>query len=141
VKRLPAIRRVDTGHRPGITIIELLMSGILLTFVVVLVSPQLLRCGQLRQSAAQRQLATQIASNVLERLDARQPRPAAVAAATSGWNTDTWLPELELSVELDDREGQRRVTIAVGWSTSSGQPARPVRLTGWLSPSDPGTMP
>ena len=141
MKRLPAIRRVDTGHRPGITIIELLVSGILLTFVVVLVSPLLLRCGQLRQSAAQRQLATQIASNFLERLDAGQPRPAATAALTSGWNTDTWLPGLELSVEIDDHDDRRRATITVGWATPSGQPARPVRLTGWLPPANPADAP
>jgi len=141
VKRLSANRCVDTGHRPGITIVESLVSGILLTFVVVLVSPLLLRCGQLRQSAAQRQLATQIASNFLERLDAGQPRPAVIAALTSGWNTETWLPGLELSVEIDDHDDRRRASITVHWATPTGQPVRPVRLTGWLPPSDPGDAP
>ena len=135
MKRPSVLPRNHNHRRSGITLVELLVAGVLLASTVVLVGPLLLRSSQLRQSATQRQLAVQLASNVLERLDAGQLQSQAVASATKGWDTDTWLPSLKLSTTMDRDGDRRRATISVSWTTPTGHTARPVRLTGWLPPA------
>ncbi|MBO52805.1 MAG: hypothetical protein CMJ69_18725 [Planctomycetaceae bacterium] len=135
MKRPSILPRRHNHRRSGFTLVELLVAGVLLASTVVLVGPLLLRSGQLRQSATQRQLATQLASNVLERLDAGQLQSQAVASATKGWDTDTWLPSLKLSTTMDRDGDRRRATISVSWTTPTGRTARPVQLTGWLAPA------
>ena len=125
-------RPPDTRPRGGAILVETLVAGILLMTVVVLVGPLLLRSGQVRRMAGQRQLATQIASNCLERLTADETPQAAAAGIARGWDVQKWLPEMNTEIDIRDDDGRRRVTVTVDWTTPDGQTARPVRLTGWL---------
>ena len=135
MKRPSVLPRNHNHRRSGITLVELLVAGVLLASTVVLVGPLLLRSSQLRQSATRRQLAVQLASNVLERLDAGQSRAQAAASAKKGWDIGTWLPSLKLSTTMDRDGDRRRATISVSWTTPTGRTARPVQLTGWLPPA------
>ena len=128
-------RPLDTRPRGGAILIEMLVAGILLTTVVVLVGPLLLQSNQVRRSAAQRQLATQLAANCLERLVAGESQQLAEANVRRGWDTQKWLPEMTLDFEIRDDDARRRATVTVNWIGSGGQAARPVRLAGWL-PAD-----
>ena len=133
-------RPLNIHPRTGTTLVETLVAGILLTTVVVLVGPLLLRSGQLRKMAAQRQLATQIASNCLERLTAGENPQAASHNVVQGWDMQRWLPDMKTGVTIRDDDGRPRATVTIDWTTSTGQTARPVRLTGWL-PADPEAPP
>jgi len=127
--------QVSRGRR-GAMLVEMLVAGILLTFVVVLVGPLLLQSNQVRRSAAQRQLATQIAANCLERLAAGESQQLAAANVQQGWDTSKWLPDLSVKIGFSNDERRRRATVSIGWTTPEGHSARPVQLTGWL-PSHP----
>lgn len=128
-------RRSAPRGRRGAMLIEMLVAGILLTTVIVLVGPLLLQSNQVRRSAAQRQLATQLAANCLERLVAGESQQLAEANVRRGWDTQKWLPEMTLDFEIRDDDARRRATVTVNWIGSVGQAARPVRLAGWL-PAD-----
>ncbi len=128
-------RRSAPRGRRGAMLIEMLVAGILLTTVIVLVGPLLLQSNQVRRSAAQRQLATQLAANCLERLVAGESQQLAEANVRRGWDTQKWLPEMTFDFEIRDDDARRRATVTVNWIGSGGQAARPVRLAGWL-PAD-----
>lgn len=124
-----------SGHRArtGATLVELLVAGILMTTVVVLIGPLMLQSSQVRRTATQRQLATQIASNCLERLAAGESRQVATTEVMRGWDTQQWLPDIKLGVIVRDDAGRRRATVSVNWTTPAGHAARPVQLSGWFA--------
>ena len=121
------------GTRTGSTLVEILVAGILLTTVVVLVGPLLLRSGQVRRVAAQRQLALQMAANCLERLAAGETPQMAQVNVRQGWDAHKWLPDWKLELNIQDEDSRRRATVSVTWITPAGNTARPVQLTGWLA--------
>jgi Tfp pilus assembly protein PilV len=120
-------------HRQAATLVEMLVAGILLTSVVVMVGPLLLRSGQVRRVAAQRQLALQMAANCLERLAAGETPHMAQINVRQGWDTRKWLPDCELELNIQNEDSRRRATVSVTWITPAGNTARPVQLTGWLA--------
>ena len=120
-------------HRQAATLVEMLVAGILLTSVVVMVAPLLLRSGQVRRVAAQRQLALQMAANCLERLAAGETPHMAQVNVRQGWDTRKWLPDCELELDIQNEDSRRRATVSVTWITPAGNTARPVQLTGWLA--------
>lgn len=125
--RLPSRRR-------GITIFELLVATALLSTVVALLGPILMRVNHVRRSAQQRQLATQVASNCLERITAGQNQQTVIKAERDG-RLESWLPGLRLDIShVDDGENGRRTTVSVGWTTANGTAARPVHLSAWQPP-------
>jgi type II secretory pathway pseudopilin PulG len=128
-----AWRRHRHRHRQAATLVEMLVAGILLTSVVVMVGPLLLRSGQVRRVAAQRQLALQMASNCLERLAAGESPHMAQINVRQGWDTRKWLPDWQLELNIQNEDSRRRATVSVTWITPAGNTARPVQLTGWLA--------
>ncbi len=126
-RRMPSQRR-------GISIIELMVAISLLTTVAGLMTPIMLRISQVRRSAQQRQLATQVASNCLERMVAGQDWEAVAKTERNG-GLETWLPDLELDVShVDDGQNGRRTTVSIAWTTANGTAARRVRLSVWQPP-------
>ena len=128
----PRARPRARSARRGAMLVEMLVAGILLTTVVMLVGPLLLQRNHVRRSAAQRQLATQVAENCLERLVAGETPELARANVARGWDTQKWLPEMTLDIAIRDDDARRQATVSVGWMRPPGQAARPVRLTGWI---------
>jgi len=126
------VRRGRRGRR-GAMLIEMMVAGILLTTVVILVGPLLLHSSQVRRCAAQRQLATQFAANCLERLVAGESQQLAEANVRQGWDTQKWLPEMTLEIEIRDEGARRRATVTVNWIDTGRGTARPVMLVGWLA--------
>ena len=120
-------------HRQAATLVEMLVAGILLTSVVVMVGPLLLRSGQVRRAAAQRQLALQMAANCLERLAAGETPRMAQINVRQGWDARKWLPDCKLELNIQNKDSRRRATVSVTWITPAGNTARPVQLTGWLA--------
>lgn len=102
--------------------------------VMSLFAPLLMRVNHIRRTAQQRQLATQVASNCLERITAGQDQQTAVKVERDG-RLESWLPGLQLDIShVDDGENGRRTTVSVGWTTANGTAARPVRLSAWQPP-------
>jgi Tfp pilus assembly protein PilV len=131
-------RHFHSQSRNGTTVAETLVAGILLATVFSLIGPVLLRANQARAVASQRQLATQIASNCLERLAAGEPQKTVAGQSTQGWDYQKWLPGLTVTLTVRDDDGLRRATVAVDWTTPIGGLSRPVRLTRWLrKPREP----
>ena len=132
--RGPQLYRRLPSRRRGISIFELLVATALLGTVVSLLAPLLMRVNHVRRSAQQRQLATQVASNCLERITAGQDQQAAIKAERDG-RLESWLPGLQLDIShVDDGGNGRRTTVSVGWKTANGTAARPVRLSIWQPP-------
>jgi len=134
-------RQARSRPRSGTTIVEILVAGILLATVFSLVGPLLLRANQARTVAAQRQLATQVASNCLERLAAGESRQTVTDNSTQDWDSQRWLPDLSVELTVRDDNGLRRATVVVGWTTPIGGLSRPVRLTAWLRNPQGETQP
>jgi Tfp pilus assembly protein PilV len=128
----PRARFGARGGRRGAMLVEMLVAGILLTTVVMLVGPLLLQSNHVRRTAAQRQLATQVAENCLERLVAGETPELARANVARGWDTQKWLPEMTLDIAIRADDARRQATVSVSWTAPPRQAARAVRLTGWL---------
>ena len=124
--------------RRGATVVELLVAGILLTTVAMLVTPLLLESSHLRRAASERQLATQLASNCLERLAAGQSSDEAIAALKAGWTSEPWLHGMKIVVSPGEDMSSRHVTVTVSWKSTTGTPQRQVALHGWVFTGAPG---
>lgn len=142
VARAPAVLvpRRSSARRPirrAFTLLELIVTCLLLGVLFTAMVPLLATTARQRQASDRRLAATNHASNVLERWTALD-----YAELTVGSTTNHPLPDevarllpggvTEVSV-ADETAGPpaRRIAVTVRWQDRHG-PARPVRLTGWV---------
>lgn len=119
----------------GTTTIELLVSFSLLTAVLGVALPLVVRHGRILSSARQYRIALDELSNQAERLAAvdRDDAMAYVDTMKPSEFALQHLPDAELSSEVvgSDPGGGERVTLSLVWD-EPGRRAAPVRLVTWL---------
>ncbi len=130
-----------TCSRRGFTLVELIATCILLGVVFSVSIPLLTVVARERRSAEQRQFALQHAANLLERATTRDWAELPVGnqelTAAPG-DVQTLLPGLERQVEvreLPESPRSKQVTVSIRWTSRSGQPVAPIRLSAWVYPN------
>jgi hypothetical protein len=139
-KRLPTLflRRADqVSTRRGTSILEVVVSGVLLVALMTVCLEFLRAAAAQRRAAQQRQTAIQEAANVMERLSARpweELSPQGVAGLELSQPARDLLPAVKLAVEVTsppDQPGAKRIAVSVYWEDDAGEPVRPVCLIAW----------
>lgn len=132
--------KVQTSRRSGFTTLEAIVSGILLSMLVVTAVPLLMTVAVLRSAADQRQLAAQTVANVMEQLTARSAdelTQEAVADVELPKEAAAVLREPDLNIRVAEAErsaGLQRIAIELRWKNRAGDYEAPVRLVSWVSP-------
>lgn len=135
---VPAISR-DPSRRGGrrFTLLELIVTCLLLGILFTVMVPLLATTARQRQSSDCRLAAITHSANVLERWTARDYADLTGGTTESvplSGNIAQLLPGGAVDVSVSDEEGgppARRIAVTVHWQDRHG-PARPVRLTGWV---------
>jgi type II secretory pathway pseudopilin PulG len=128
-------RAVRTA-RGGFTVVELLMTTILVGAAVSIALPILSQVTLHSRTAAQREQALQAAANALERLTARpfdELTASAAAEAELPEEIARQLPEADLQVDIAtaDEGRAKRIQVRLSWTTRNGRRIAPIRLTAW----------
>ena len=122
----------------GFTILELVVTMILLGAVIVTLMPLLGAVAGQRRAAEQRQLATEETANLLERVSAwpyEAISPESTAALHLSESSQRLLrnPTLKIAVvAVDGQPAAKRITVELGWKDRHGRAAAPARLTSWV---------
>lgn len=150
LRRMPS--RLLRRPRRGYTVVELIVTSLLLGTVFSTLAPILGSVNRLRQSGERRQLAMQEVANLMEELSVREwsqltaegteditLTPAVQAALPDAELTIRILPEESevAAVEADAIE-VRRIEISLRWREQGDQFIAPVRLTTWRYAPAPG---
>jgi hypothetical protein len=131
------IARIHNRRRPssGISILEVLVSFTLLTSVLALSTPLVLRHGRVLVTARHYRLAFEELTNQLERLSAlpeQEVRSAVESLAPSEF-ASAHLPGVELKGKLEPAEIGQRLTLEIVWDEPQRREA-PLKMTAWLFP-------
>jgi Tfp pilus assembly protein PilV len=124
--------------RSGLTLLEVLVTGLLLGVVISTAVPLLGWLAAEHRAAERQQWALQELNNLLERLTQQSySKVTAEAAAAERLSAEgaQRLPEGELKVAVDDLETvppSKRIHAELRWRLSSGDMTAPVRLTAWI---------
>lgn len=125
------------GGRRAFTLLELIVTCLLLGILFTVMVPLLATTARQRQSSDRRLAAITHAANVLERWIARDYADLAGGTTESVPLPDDMaqlLPRGAVDVSVaDESQGPaaRRIAVTVQWQDRHG-PARPVRITGWV---------
>lgn len=122
--------------RRGVTLLELIASGILLATVTAVAVPALAAIVRERQATWQRHAALAEAGNILERLSAApwDDLPAAAANVELPSELKRQCPDAEVRVAVEavpDHADARRIRVVLTWTGRAGQPPAAVWLTAW----------
>lgn len=121
----------------GFTLIECLVAGAMLLVVMAMAAQLFSWDARERREAWRRQVAQQEAANVLERLSIESPESLSqerFERLALSPESAAWLPEGDLGVSATEFASPRpgkRIRIEITWRQTNGNPAPPVRLTGW----------
>jgi len=132
----PSAEKLGNG-RGGFTLVELMVSGVLLTAVMLVTVPTLYRIALEHRAAAKRQIALAEAANIMERLTARRWNDiddnAAKSVAVSA-SARRQLPEVKsiLRVQNGSEPDSKRITLTLTWTGRFAHPNAPVRLSAWV---------
>jgi type II secretory pathway pseudopilin PulG len=127
-----------TYHRPGTTLIELLVAIGVLSSLITITLPMCVKIMRVRQLHRQRLVAVEALANQMDRLTLL---PASEAQRRTGQLT---LPA-HLAEQLDDASLQlaivreapaTRLRLSLTWRDRMGNMTQPVTLTGWIYPRD-----
>ena len=125
-------------HRCGMSLVEVIVSGILLGTVMTIAVPTLSWVVRERRAADQRQQAMFAVENVLERFSARQwdeiTKDNAEKIELSQVIRDQ-LPGAALNCAVHtkpDAADEKRIAVELTWLGRTGQALAPVRLTTWV---------
>lgn len=139
--RLLALRTQRHSHRRGFTLVEMVVTAVLLSAVFIALVPLLGQVNTQRRAAEQRQFALQEAANILERFSA-QPWQTVTGESASrvalSDDTQQLLREPQVTVTVNDASGTpsspaaKRITVEVRWKNRVGDFVAPVRLTTWV---------
>jgi Tfp pilus assembly protein PilV len=132
----------NESRRGGFSLLELVVTGVLLSVVMVSAVPMLAWVGLQRRAADQHQFALHEAANILERLtleDWEHLTPESAEELTLSEQAQSYLPDAELAVtvaetvaEPSDVPPSKRLSVELRWRDPAGNMTPPVRLTTWL---------
>jgi hypothetical protein len=129
------ICRRGLARGAGVTTLELLVAFSLLTTVMAVATPLVVRHGRLLASARHYRLALEEVSNQLERLSAlpeADVRSALASIEPSAFTAER-LPGAEVSGTLTPAQYGARLSVQIVWDEPQRRSA-PVSLAAWLSP-------
>lgn len=130
------------SRRSGFSLLELVVTGVLLSVVMVSVVPLMAWVGLQRRAADQHQFALQEAANILERLtleDWEHITPESAQELTLSDQAQSYLLDAELAVavvEAPDHPPGKRLSVELRWRNPAGDMTAPVRLTTWVYRSE-----
>ncbi|QDT24828.1 type IV pilus modification PilV family protein [Gimesia panareensis] len=141
-QNLPASNRLEHKPRHGFTLVEMMVSGVLLTTVFMIVVPSLYWVHREQKQTEQRQVALVEVENLMERVAAlpyRQINQPTVDKFVISENVMQQLPEADLQIQIletKDLPLMKRIQIQLGWQDARNLKIQPVRLTSWVGPKD-----
>lgn len=122
----------------GFTLVELMISGLLLGVVFVAAIPTMAWIARERTAAERRQIALLEVGNQMERLCLipwdELPAGAAPESKLAA-SAIAQLPEAQLTVVVDGDPrdpSAKRITVELRWMNGPSLPAAPVRVTTWV---------
>lgn len=124
------------SRRGGFTMLELLVSAILLIALISIVVPLTVRAGRIWQDARNYRLAVNELSNQLEDLTllSDQDRQQALENWKPSPELLDVLPEAKLTGEtIDDSDG-KRVKLTLAWQRAVG--TQPLSMIAWVHPEN-----
>ncbi len=130
--------RSKPGHRRGYGLIELTICAMLFVAAMGLMLGTASWVAAERRGAERRQVATQEAANLMERLAARpfdELTPESAKRLALSDHAKASLRDGSIDVVIAAIAGDvpaRRITIEVRWRDRSGEPVAPVRLVAWV---------
>lgn len=130
--------RPSSRRRRGYGLIELTISSFVLIAAMSLMLTAATWVASERRGAGRRQVATQEAANLMERLAARpfaELTPETSRGLALSESAKAALPEGSLAVAIAEVGGDapaRRVSIEIRWRDKSGGRSAPVRLVAWV---------
>jgi type II secretory pathway pseudopilin PulG len=125
-----------SGHS-GFTVLEVMAAAVMLAAAMVITVQVLALSRAQARDSQRRQLAIQVAGNLLERLTATNwdRLDSAVADAKErSKESVSRLPggELDVTIESDSAPPRsRRITVTIRYRSRGGEFTSPVRLTAW----------
>ncbi|QDV15481.1 hypothetical protein Pan153_00950 [Gimesia panareensis] len=139
---LSASNRLEHKPRHGFTLVEMMVSGVLLTTVFMIVVPSLYWVHREQKQTEQRQVALVEVENLMERVAAlpyRQINQPTVDKFVISENVMQQLPKADLQIQIletKDLPLMKRIQIQLGWQDARNLKIQPVRLTSWVGPKD-----
>ena len=145
LSKVPAVRRLSREQRCrrlGLTLLETTVAAVLVAAAGVLTAQMAASSARQQRSIAQRQVALEEASNLLEALCSQsvaeldslnqQDRPLSGAAAEM-------LPDgkLEIRVAAADDGDARRVEVRTLWQAPQGREPHSIKLVAWVHGAAP----
>jgi hypothetical protein len=138
VAMAPAVRpRAPAQHavrrRSGVTLLEVVVSALLLGMMVSVAMQMFKTAGLQRRAIERRHVAIREAGNVLERIAAlpwARLTPQSVGEFRLSEAARQALPGAELAVELTEpgqEPGMKRIAVRIGWQDRPEAPPRPVQ--------------
>lgn len=135
-----AVRRLQLRMRRGFTLIEMMVSGVLLTTVFMIVVPSIYWVHREQKQSEQRQVALVEVENLMERT-AALPFPEMTQATVDKFALSEsalqQLPDADLKIRIQETKDlplMKKIQIQLGWRDQRGLIQQPVRLTSWVSP-------
>ena len=122
----------------GVTLVEVIVSGILLGAVTMVAVPTLGWIARERRAADRRQEAIAELENVMDRFSARpwqQITPEGAARIALSESTRRQLPGamLQSSVETNPQApDEKQIRVELSWQNRIGKQMAPQRLTAWV---------
>lgn len=129
---------MPAGLRSGITLLEVLITAVLLGSVMIVTVPTIRWIGLEQRLAQRRQAAVQEVHNVVERITARtydEITPELAGEWELGADISRELPssDLDVSLELSEETADaKRVTVKLRWKAGAHRPDYFVSATTWV---------
>lgn len=128
-----------TSSRSGVTLVETVVTAVLLGIVFVTSLPVLTWIARMQRENLRRTTAILEASNLVEALTMRPWNdlpPGDLAGVALPPEVVRDFPELSVTARVEDSANvpeSRRVTVELSWNDTAQRRSRPVRLSGWVS--------
>ena len=127
----------EGAGRCGFSLVEMMVSAVLLGALAAFVLPTLGWVSQERRTAGEHQELLEAGANLMDRFTAQAWEQITQEAAAA-----LQLPErlqqraqAELDVAVEPRDGDppaKRVRLRIDWTDVGGRPAPPVRISSWV---------
>lgn len=121
-------------HLRGVTLLELIVAAVIVSTMIGVAGPLILRCNRLWKDTHRIQLACDEVTDQLEQLVAMSPeeRTTAMRSLTVSEKLAEPLPDARLQGEMVEDELGSRIILKLNWQRPSG--ASPVSLVRWINP-------
>ncbi len=139
---LRASGRSGSAQCRGFTLVEMMVSGILLTTVFMIVVPSIYWVHREQRQSEQRQVAIVEVENLMERVAAlpfRQINQPTVDKYVLSEGVLQKLPEADLKIQIEETSDlplMKKIQIQLGWRNPRRTQLQPVQLTSWVCQKD-----